>query len=499
MQLLAVENISKRFGSFYANKDISFTLNSGEIVSLLGENGAGKTTLMNILYGLYTATEGNIFVRGKEVSITRPKDAISLGISMVHQHFMLVDALTVTENIIIGNEPTKNGFLDFSYARRRVEELSRLYGLDVKGDAVVGKLSVGEKQRVELIKALFNDCDILILDEPTAVLTPHEVDNFFAILRKLRAAGKGIILISHKLHETMEIADRIYIMRSGEIIVETTPESETVEKLAEMMVGRPLAVMTNRILRTEAHEMFSLENVSCTEKKNEVLHPVSLKLREGEILGIAGVDGNGQSELIELVTGIRRASSGVIQYRGQDITDTGMADRIAAGIGYIPEDRHKALVGTFSLAENSILGYQNDPRFTTRKTISWKKVGKFANDILAKYDVRCRGAKEEARSLSGGNQQKLIIGRVFESLPHLIVAAQPTRGVDIGAVEYIHQCLVDMRNKGKAVLLVSADLDEIIKLSDEIAVMYDRRIVCDALNGTYTKAQLGSFMTGGRN
>lgn len=499
MQLLAVENISKRFGSFFANKNISFTLNSGEIVSLLGENGAGKTTLMNILYGLYTATKGNIFVKGKKVSITCPKDAISLGISMVHQHFMLVDALTVTENIIIGNEPTKRGFLDFAYARNHVEELSHLYGLDVRSNAVVGNLSVGEKQRVELIKALFNDCDILILDEPTAVLTPCEVENFFAILRKLKAAGKGIILISHKLRETMEIANRIYIMRSGEIVEETTPESETIEKLAEMMVGRPLAVMTDRIFRRDAQVMFSLEDISCTEKKTEILHPVCLKLREGEILGIAGVDGNGQSELIELVTGLRRVSSGIIRYRGQDITNTNMMDRIAAGIGYIPEDRHKALVGSFSLTENSILGYQKDPRFSTKKTIDWKKVGKFTNSILAKYDVRCQGAKEEARSLSGGNQQKLIIGRVFESQPHLIIAAQPTRGVDIGAVEYIHQCLMDMRNQGKAVLLVSADLDEIIKLSDEIAVMYDRRIVCDALNGTYTKAQLGSFMTGGRN
>lgn len=500
MQLLATHGISKRFGDFWANKHISLHLDSGEIVSLLGENGAGKTTLMNILYGLYRPTEGSVFIKGKAHGITSPKDAIDMGISMVHQHFMLVDSLTVVENIIIGKEPRKGWRIDIRAANERVDELSSLYGLNIRGEAEVGKLSMGEKQRVELLKALYNDCDILILDEPTAVLTPGEVDNFFAILKKLKDAGKGIILISHKLKETLAIADRIYIMRSGEIITETRAQGATVDSLAEQMVGRPLDSRIERHETNAGTSVFSLRHVDAYEGVRKVIDGISFDVKSGTILGIAGVDGNGQTELVELAVGMRKVSDGVVTYLGKDITRTDVRYRLGHGIGYIPEDRQsKGLVGAFTLKENLVLGYERDKRFSHRGVVDWKEVDGYAEDVIKGYDVRCQGKEEHASALSGGNQQKLIIGRVLESNPTMIVAAQPTRGVDIGAVEYIHRKLIDMRNKGKAILLVSADLDEIMELSDEIAVVYEGRIVSMAQNGAYTKTELGSFMTGARS
>jgi simple sugar transport system ATP-binding protein len=500
MQLLATHDISKRFGDFWANKHISLHIDSGEIVSLLGENGAGKTTLMNILYGLYRPTEGSVFIKGKAHGIVSPKDAIDMGISMVHQHFMLVDSLTVVENVIIGKEPRKGWRIDVRTANERVDELSSLYGLNIRGDVEVGKLSMGEKQRVELLKALYNDCDILILDEPTAVLTPGEVDNFFAILKKLKNAGKGIILISHKLKETLAIADRIYIMRSGEIITETRAQGATVDSLAEQMVGRPLDSRIGRHETSAGTSIFSLRHVDAYEGVRKVLDGISFDVKSGTILGIAGVDGNGQTELVELAVGMRTASDGVVTYLGKDITRTDVRYRLRHGIGYVPEDRQsKGLVGAFTLKENLVLGYERDKRFSHRGIVDWKEVDGYAEDVISDYDVRCQGKEEQASALSGGNQQKLIIGRVLESNPTMIVAAQPTRGVDIGAVEYIHRKLIDMRNKGKAILLVSADLDEIMELSDEIAVVYEGKIVSMAQNGAYTKTELGSFMTGARS
>lgn len=498
MHLLEVEGVSKQFGSFWANKDINFVLNEGEIISLLGENGAGKTTLMNILYGLYQPTKGSIRIKGESVHFANPREALNLGLSMVHQHFMLVDNLTVMENIIIGSEPVKKGLIDESKAKEKVKLLSERFGLEVNPEKEVGKLSVGEKQRVELLKALYNDCDILILDEPTAVLTPQEVDSFFLILKALRDNGKGIILISHKLKETMAIADRIYIMRQGTIVGETTPLSSSVERLAELMVGHSLDNHIEKACVNSNKLLLSFNHVSLDRNGKMAIDDMSFNLFSGEILGIAGVDGNGQSEIVELLVGITFPSSGTIDYKGEDISTKKTKWRIEHGLGYIQEDRQKkGQVGAFPLDYNAILGYQNDKRFSHYGILNWRKIDSYTDSIIDKYDVRCRTRKDSAASLSGGNQQKLIIGRVMEADPEVIIASQPTRGVDIGAVEHIHQNLVKMRNEGKAILLLSADLDEVMKLSDTIVVVYDGRIVSCAKNGTYTKTQLGAFMTGG--
>jgi len=499
--LLETKGLGKCFGTFWANRNINFRLDKGEIISLLGENGAGKTTLMNMLYGLYKPNQGSILIDGKECDVKSPKVAIDSGISMVHQHFMLVDSLTVVENIIIGNEPEKGHRLDMDLAVKKVTSLSEKYGLEVNPKAEVGALSVGEKQRVELLKALYNDCRILILDEPTAVLTPSEVVAFFAVLRKLREAGTGIILISHKLKETLEIADRIYIMRNGEMTGEADPGTSTVDSLSALMVGRPLSSMVDKVDYLDSSVVLSFRNVSYVDEgtKLEKISSVTLDVKNGQILGIAGVDGNGQTELIDLAIGLKKPTSGSVVYLDEDISLLGAGKRIRKGIGYISEDRQaKGLVTAFDLQENLILGYQRDSRFSEKGIIDWKKVKKSTEMVIEGYDVKCTGVSEHAALLSGGNQQKLIIGRVLESDPNVIIAAQPTRGVDIGAIEYIHKKLVDMRNRGKAILLISADLDEIMKLSDDIAVIYEGKIVSDAPNGTYTKTELGLFMTGGK-
>ena len=500
MQLLATHSISKAFGSFWANKEITIHLQGGEIISLLGENGAGKTTLMNILYGLYQPTEGSLSIKEESCTISCPKDAIDKGISMVHQHFMLVDSLSVLENIIIGKEPRKKILIDISSARLKVNNLSKMYGLGINVDAKVGSLSVGEKQRVELLKALYNDCDILILDEPTAVLTPEEVDTFFRILKKLKEAGKGIILISHKLRETMAVADRIYIMRTGEIVAETIPEKTSLSELATFMVGRAVDSSITRIECTRTESILALEHIKLVQEKKCVINDLSLTIQSSQILGIAGVDGNGQTELVELIMGLQRVSSGKILFHDQDITGLPVKERFKLGIGCIPEDRNKSgLVGPFNLMENLILGYQMDERFSQHGIIHWKMVNRYTKKVINDYNVRCLNESENVSALSGGNQQKLIIGRVLESDPKVIIAAQPTRGVDIGAVDYIHKRLIEMRNAGKGILLVSADLDEVMKLSDSIAVLYEGKIVSFAKNGTYDKFQLGFFMAGAGN
>ena len=499
MEVLSANGISKNFGPLWANKNITFHVDEGEIVSLLGENGAGKTTLMNILYGLYQPTEGYIKIRGKERRIGSPREAIDLGISMVHQHFMLVDALTVTENIILGNEPRKGIFTDSSLALGKVSELSEKYGLGLDCNAEVGTLSVGEKQKVELLKALYNDCSVLILDEPTAVLTPLEVEAFFRILQRLRENGKGIILISHKLKETLTIADRIYIIRAGEIVAETTCQGASVESLAELMVGHALDSKIDRNETDDNETVLRFSEVSCREKGRNVIDGISLSVRRGRILGIAGVDGNGQTELSELALGVRKVSDGMIEYHGGEIRNTRVRRRILDGIGYVPEDRQKkGLVNAFTVEDNLILGYEDDARFSRHGIINWHSVDSYADSVISEYDIRCQNRDEKAGALSGGNQQKIVIGRVLEANPDVIIASQPTRGVDIGAVEYIHKKLIEMRNRGKAIMLVSADLDEIMKLSDEIAVIYDGRIVSCAANGKYTKTELGEFMTGAR-
>ena len=499
--LLETKGLGKCFGTFWANKNINFHLDEHEIVSLLGENGAGKTTLMNMLYGLYKPDAGSILIAGRVCDMANPKVAIENGISMVHQHFMLVDSLTVVENIIVGNEPEKGHRLDIDLAVKKVTSLSEKYGLGIDPKAEVGALSVGEKQRVELLKALYNDCRVLILDEPTAVLTPSEVDAFFAVLKKLKEAGPGIVLISHKLKETLEIADRIYILRNGEITGEAEPRTSTVDSLSALMVGRPLSSMVSKNDNLDSSVVFSFKNISYKDKRTDLekISSVTLGVKSGQILGIAGVDGNGQTELIDLAIGLKKPTSGSVVYLGENISLLGTGRRIRKGIGYISEDRQaKGLVTAFDLQENLILGYQRDSRFSDKGIINWKKVKNSTEKVIEGYDVRCTGVSENAALLSGGNQQKFIIGRVLESDPNIIIAAQPTRGVDIGAIEYIHKKLVGMRNKGKAILLISADLDEIMKLSDEIAVIYEGRIVSDAPNGTYTKTELGLFMTGGR-
>ena len=494
-------NIRKEFPGVVANDDITIRLRRGEIHALLGENGAGKSTLMSILFGMYQPDRGTIRVNGREVKITSPNVAGKLGIGMVHQHFKLVENFTVTENIVLGLEPGKL-YLNLASASRRIRELSKRYGLDVDPDAVIEDISVGMQQRVEILKMLYREAEVLILDEPTAVLTPQEIRELGAIMRSLVAEGKSIILITHKLKEIKAFADRCTVIRRGRTVgtVEVADTSE--QAMAEMMVGRNVSFKADKKPAVPGEPVLSIERLTVENAKGiDGLKDVSLDVRAGEIVGVAGVDGNGQSELVEAITGLRKAKSGKVMLNGRDITGSRIRDRVRGGIGHIPEDRQKrGLVLDYTLEENMVLEIYDETPFARRGLLNKPAVRRYAEDILARFDVRSgQGPLSVARSLSGGNQQKAIIGREIERNPKLLIAVQPTRGLDVGSIEYIHRRLIEHRDKGNAVLLVSLELDEVLNVSDRIAVLHDGRIEGIVQASEANENMIGLMMAGGRS
>lgn len=475
-----MEHITKRFGDFTANKDVTFSVRRGEVHALLGENGAGKSTLMNILSGLYQSTEGEIYIDGKQVSIQSPQDARALGIGMVYQHFMLIPAMTVTENVMLSM--SQHGpVLDFEKTRAQIRTLSQKYHLEVDPDKYVRDLSVGEQQRIEIIKVLCADARILIFDEPTAVLTPAESEGLFQIMRLLIKEGHTIIFISHKLKEIMEICDRITVLRTGEKVCVVNKTETTVEDLGSYMVGHKVAMDRYHTAPvTSKKHILELEDLSYTEDGVTRLNIDELYVRSGEILGIAGVDGNGQSELAKAVTGLLHADHGHVRIDGQDVTGKNARSFLEAGVTHIPEDRNRmGLVGSMALYENLVLKQVSDPPFSSIRGmhINYKELHRHAKELIQKYDIRTASENLPTASLSGGNQQKVIVAREMEIGGKLIVAVHPTRGVDIGASDYIHQQLIAARERGCGVLLISADLDEILRLSDRMAVIYEGKIM----------------------
>ncbi len=491
--------IRKEFGNFVANNNITLQLKKGEIHALLGENGAGKSTLMNVLFGLYQPEGGEIKVRGKTVKITDPNVANDLGIGMVHQHFMLVENFTVTENIILGSEPTKFGAVNIRAAAKKIKELSERYHLDVDPYAKIEDISVGMQQRVEILKTLYRGADILIFDEPTASLTPQEIDELMAIMRLLIKEGKSIIIITHKLKEIMEVSDRVTIIRKGEGIGTVVTAETNPNQLAELMVGRQVSFKTVKKEPQPKEVALNIENLYVTDYRGvDKVKGLNLQVRKGEIVGIAGIDGNGQSELIEAITGLRGVKSGTITLNGQNITGLKPRKITEAGIGHIPQDRHKhGLVLDFPIGHNIVLQTYYQEPVSKKGVMNYKKVNEIACRIIEEYDVRTgQGEMTPARALSGGNQQKAIIGREVDRNPELLIAALPTRGLDVGAIEFIHQRLIEQRDKGKAVLLISFELDEVMNVSDRIAVIYDGTIMDTVLPKDTTEQELGLLMAG---
>ena len=477
-----LKNITKRFGSVVANKGVNLTIRPGEVLGLLGENGAGKSTLMNVLCGLYSPTEGEIVVDGTPVRFDGPGDAIRAGIGMVHQHFMLIPVFTVAENVVLGVEPVgRFDHLDLEKARAQVRRLSEEYGLAVDADALVETLPVGVQQRVEIIKVLFREADVLILDEPTAVLTPQEVDEFFQIVRSLCDAGKAIVFITHKLNEILEISDRISVIRRGEIVGSGDPKKLTRPVLAEMMVGHPVDFNVERAPFDPGEVILDVSDLTVLHDDGAVaVDHLSLQIRSGEVVGIAGVQGNGQSALIETLAGLRPPAGGKVLFEGADITTASPRARHRMGIAHIPEDRQAAgLIGSFTVAENMVLDSYYSARFSNRGSIDWGRVNAAATTATQDYDVRTPSIHATAGHLSGGNQQKLIVARELSRDTRLVIAGQPTRGLDVGSIAYIHARLMAARDEGDGILIVSSELDEILSVSDRILVMFKGRIVAE--------------------
>ena len=493
-----MRGIVKQYPLVRAIDGADFTVEQGEIHSLLGENGAGKSTLMKILYGMTTPTAGEVRVFGKPVAITRPAQAIALGIGMVHQHFMLTPVMTVAENVVIGSEPVRGVFFDRKKAEAQVAAMIDEYNFHISATAKVETLSVGEQQRVEILKALYRGADLLILDEPTAVLTPQEVEDLFRVMRQLKAAGKSIIIITHKLKETMEIADRVSVLRQGKMIESGVPVAgTTMNELAQMMVGRDVELSVTRRAEQVGEENFSVRGLSLTERGVPILRDVCLSLRKGEILGIAGIEGNGQTELIEVLTGLRRPDHMELFKDGKPLSGNAAAF-LAAGVGHVPEDRMtRGLVLEMSIEDNLILGYHRRPAFARRGLRLSSAIRRFAEQERTEFAIKAPNLQERCSALSGGNQQKVVIARVFSENPDVIIVAQPTRGVDVGAMEYIHHRLLDLRDGGKSILLISADLDEVRSLSDRLAVIYGGRIVAEGKPNTWSDMEIGLLMTGG--
>ena len=498
MYAVEMKNISKSFAENLANDRIDFAVKKGEIHCLLGENGAGKTTLMKVLFGLYGRDSGSIHIHGQQVEIDKPRKAINLGIGMIHQHFMLVDRLTVNENIIAGDEPVTGFFIDKREARKRVETLSHRYRLKISPTSLIEDISVGEQQRVEILKALYRKAEILILDEPTAVLTPQETDELFNIMRELKSDGKTIIFITHKLKETMAVSDRITILRNGRKVgTVNTPETNP-NQLARMMVGREVLLKLEKSRREEDEIIFEVENLSVTNRiSNLTLRDINFQIEKGEILGLAGVEGNGQLELEEALTGLRQLNRGHIFLRGEEITDLNTREKRSRGLGYIPSDRlRRGLIADLTVEENIILGSEWEQPFSRRGVFNKNEIREYSRKLIKRFNIKCSGGRTELSELSGGNQQKLIIGRELNKEPDFILAAQPTRGVDVGAIEYIRNLLLDFRDRGKGILLISAELDELRTLSDRIMVIYEGEIVAEDKTENFTEEQLGLLMAG---
>ena len=500
VKVIEMRNIVKKFGDFTANDGINLTVHKGEIHAILGENGAGKSTLMNQLYGLYRPTSGEIIVNGKKLDMSTPRDAIAAGIGMVHQHFMLIQPFTVTENIVLGTEPRKGLVLDMATARKNVVELSKRYGLAIDPDAKIEDISVGMQQRVEILKALYRGADVLILDEPTASLTPQEIVELIDIMHNLTADGKSILLITHKLKEIKASADYCTIIRLGKYIDTVDVEKVTEDELASMMVGRQVTFTVDKPEQAPGDVVLEVKDLHGVDYRNvEILRGLNLTVRSGEIVGIAGIDGNGQTELVEIITGLKKATGGKITINGVDIYNKPPRFGFVHGVSSIPADRQKhGLVLDFSVEENLVLQNYREPKFSRKGMLNRDAIHQFATECVEKYDIRPGGSQSHpAGTLSGGNQQKVIIAREVENNKDLLIAVNPTRGLDVGAIEYVHKYIVEQRNKGCAVLLVSFELDEIMSLSDRINVIYAGQIVSEVAGKDANENELGLMMAGG--
>jgi len=493
-----MKNIVRQFPGVLANDHVCLEVEKGEIHGLLGENGAGKTTLVNILSGLAAPDEGEILLDGKPVQFASCLDAIGHGIGMVHQHFMLVPVFTVAENLVLGNEPRKGIQLDIQRARALVTELSERYGLKVDPDALIRDIPVGMQQRVEILKALSRGADIMIMDEPTAVLTPHEVEELYAIMRSLREAGHTIIFITHKLQEIEEITDRVTVLRDGRVVDTVDTKDVSQADLARMMVGRDVVLRVEKEEHEAGNVKLRVDNLFADDARGlPTLKDVSLEVRAGEIVGVAGVAGNGQSELVEAITGLRKSNSGKVTLNDVDITDITPRERMYAGLGHIPQDRQRrGLVMDFSLVDNFLLGFEDSPPFIRGPMLDYAEADRFASECIEMFDVRTPGIDVLARTLSGGNQQKAIVARELRRDPQVLIAAQPTRGLDVAAIEFVHNKLIELRDQDKAVLLISMELTEILDLCDRILVMYEGEIVGSFEAGQATPESLGLLMAG---
>jgi simple sugar transport system ATP-binding protein len=494
---IAMRNIVKRFPGVVANDGITLEVRKGEIHALLGENGAGKSTLMNVLFGIHSPDEGEIVVDGKPVHFSGARQAVEAGLGMVHQHFMLIPRFTVAENVILGNEG--DGIvLDRAAAASHVGQIAKQYGLDVDPHAMLGDLPIGLQQRVEILRALYQECRVLILDEPTALLTPQEVDELYKILNRLREDGATIIFITHKLREVAAISDRVTVIRRGKTVGTRVTAETTPQDLAELMVGREVLLRVNRPPAHPGETILSLNNATVTDSHGRtVLNVPALEIKRGEILGICGVEGNGQTELVEVLSGLRTLDQGDVILGSATCTTDGPNERRARGLSYIPEDRHgRGLVLDFPLWENTLLGNTERKPFVDRFRINGRRVREITRDLMSRFDVRAPNPDTHARNLSGGNQQKLIIARELQRNPDVLLAIQPTRGLDVGAIEFVHRQLVEARDAGKGVLLISFDLDELLDLSDRIVVMYQGAPVAEYLSGAVSRTQLGLAMGG---
>lgn len=500
--IIEMLNITKEFPGIIANDDITLRLKKGEVHALLGENGAGKSTLMSVLFGLYQAEKGEIKKNGETVRINNPNDANNLGIGMVHQHFKLVEIFTVLENIILGVEPNKMGFLDKKQAREKVIRLSEQYGLRVSADEVIEDITVGMQQRVEILKMLYRENEILIFDEPTAVLTPQEIEELLHIMRGFAKEGKSILFITHKLNEIMAVADRCTVLRKGKCIGTVNVKDTTKEELSKMMVGRDISFRVEKRDIVPQDVVLSVRNVTVPSKthKNNAVKNVSFDVRAGEIVCLAGIDGNGQTEFVHALTGLEKLSGGTITLCKEDITKASIRERSKSGMSHIPEDRHKhGLVLEYTLEENLVLQRYWEPDFQKNGIIRKPEVRRYADGLIKQYDVRSgQGPITEVGSMSGGNQQKAIVAREIDKKHELLVAVQPTRGLDVGAIEYIHKQLISRRDAGKGVLLVSLELDEVMNVSDRVLVMYEGEIVADLDPKKTTVQELGLYMSGAK-
>ena len=500
--VIEMNHITKKFGDFKANDDVSLRLKKGELHALLGENGAGKSTLMSVLFGLYKAEEGEIKIRGKKVDISNPNDANALGIGMVHQHFKLVHNFTILENVVLGRETTKLSILQMKEARQKLRTLSEKYKLKIDLDAYISDVTVGMQQRVEILKMLYCDNDILIFDEPTAVLTPQEIDELMKIMKQLVSEGKSIIFITHKLNEIKKVADRLTVLRKGKYIATVDVDKISKEEMSELMVGRKLSFELDKSDLKPGDILLKVKNL-CVESKNKSkpsVNNVSFELRAGEILCIAGIDGNGQSELVYALTGLRNISLGSIEFLSKDISRASVRERSLLGMAHIPEDRHKdGLILDFSLEENLVLQSYHSKRLQNKGFLRFDEISKYAKKLIESFDIRSSNEeKSRAGSMSGGNQQKAIIARELDRDPDVVIAVQPVRGLDVGAIEYIHKRLIEQRDRNKAVLLVSLELDEVMNVSDRILVMYEGEIVADLNPKDMSVEELGLYMSGAK-